>query len=96
MQSAMAKVRAVLPGRERNYVEDLDKAVEAFPGSVVDSRPGVLGALQGAVALGKIARIRYRAAGGEESEREVEPPALARACAKLASDILSRVQTPIP
>jgi Predicted transcriptional regulator len=79
-RSAMAKVRSVLPAPQRAYVESLDLGIEAFPGLEAQSpqEEDILGALRDAMARGRLLRISYRSASGEESEREVEPLGLYR------------------
>jgi predicted DNA-binding transcriptional regulator YafY len=79
MRSGLAKLRAVLPAAERDYLERLDDGVEAFPGSgAPPGDPGVLAALRDALALGRLVRVEYRSAAGKESERDLEPLGLYR------------------
>jgi len=83
MGSALAKIRAVLDGRGRDYVERLDDNVASFASGLPrpeDSPKGgeVLATLRDALARGLVARIEYRSATGDATERLVEPCALYR------------------
>ncbi|HRY55853.1 MAG TPA: YafY family protein [Spirochaetia bacterium] len=80
MRSALAKVRAVLAASERDYVERLDEGVEAFAflGPREPGRGEPVRAMREALARGRLLRLSYRSASGQESERVVEPLGLFR------------------
>ncbi len=73
MESALAKIRAVLPPDEQDHVARLEGRM-SLPNPPQRNRPGSLFLIQKALADRTVLRIAYRGSGAAEAlRREVEP-----------------------
>lgn len=70
---AMSKLEQVLPPRLREQLEDILESTVAVPAKSVQADPAVLALASSAARSRTRLRFDYRTAGGEESERHVEP-----------------------
>lgn len=77
-RSALDKIRAVLPDREKDFLEKLDRGIEVFynPSFQGSNHPSnVLSHIQRALADRRVLRIDYQALSqsGTTKDREIEP-----------------------
>jgi predicted DNA-binding transcriptional regulator YafY len=73
MDSALAKIRAVLPPDHQDHVARLERRM-SLPNSPQESRPASLFLIQKALADRTLLRISYRGSGAVEAlRREIEP-----------------------
>lgn len=76
MQSALAKVRSVLPAAQRERIASLEQGMASL-GSPLGAPPSHLDVVQRALGLRRVLRFDYAAANGQQTAgREVEPHGL--------------------